>query len=369
MVLFAIGRILSGLGGISASICLGVILVESTTPSFTNIIQNVTSPIWTVLSLTVPLLAYLIRNHFTLELALSGPGILGIIPVLCMKESTRWLIAKGRLEEAKENIHYIAKLNGKVAPDQVEISIEPKKEEEKRNETVIDLFKNKTLALRSFKCFFQWFVVTGTFYGLAFGAVEVAGSPYLNTIISNLIGSPDFLISIYLFDRLGRKWSLAVTQTMSGFCCLATGMLMVYGQVPQLQIFTVSIGKAFAGMAFSLVYLYCAEMYPTGLRGTITGVCSMVGRIGGIYALCLDGLRQYWEPLPFILIGGQAVLAGIMALTFPETTGCKLPETIEDALNDVGNNPKFRPWCSWDIKEDQQQDVEMDNNNTKKEKY
>ena len=95
----------------------------------------------------------------------------------------------------------------------------------------------------------------------------------------------------------------------------------------------------------------------------------MVGRIGGIYALCLDGLRQYWEPLPFILIGGQAVLAGIVALTFPETTGCKLPETIEDALNNVGKNPKFRPWCSWDNKEDQQQDMEMDNNNIKKEKY
>jgi len=58
-----------------------------------------------------------------------------------------------------------------------------------------------------------------------------------------------------------------------------------------------------------------------------------------------------------------------VALTFPETTGCKLPETIEDALNNVGKNPKFRPWCSWDNKQDQQQDVEMDNNNIKKEKY
>ena len=64
--------------------------------------------------LLVTLLAYCFREVFTLELVLYGPALLAIIPVLLMKESTRWLIAKGRLQEAKENIIYIAKMNGKV---------------------------------------------------------------------------------------------------------------------------------------------------------------------------------------------------------------------------------------------------------------
>ena len=64
--------------------------------------------------LLVTLLAYCFRDVFTLELVLYGPALLAIIPVLLMKESTRWLIAKGRLQEAKENIIYIAKMNGKV---------------------------------------------------------------------------------------------------------------------------------------------------------------------------------------------------------------------------------------------------------------
>ena len=64
--------------------------------------------------LLVTLLAYCFRDVFTLELVLYGPALLAIIPVLLMKESTRWLIAKGRLQEAKENILYIAKMNGKV---------------------------------------------------------------------------------------------------------------------------------------------------------------------------------------------------------------------------------------------------------------
>ena len=363
--IFAFGRILSGVGGISAGIVLSVMMMESTTPSFTNIIQNVTSPVWTVLSLTVPFMAYLIRNHFTLEMALSAPGILGIIPALCMTESTRWLISKGRLEEAKENIRYIAKINGKVHPDEVEIVVEPKKEEGPKPK-LTELFKHRILVTRTLSSFFQWFVVTGTFYGLAFGAVKVAGSPYLNTVIVNFIGAPDFLISIYLFDRLGRKWSLALTQTLSGICCLATGFLVAYGEIPQLQVIFVSLGKACASMAFTIVYIYCTEMYPTALRGSVTGLCSTLGRVGGIYALSIDGLRQYWEPLPFMLLGGQAVIAGILALTFPETTGCKLPETIDDALTNVGKEPKFRPWCAWDNKSDEEEEHEMNHNTIKK---
>ena len=67
-------------------------------------------------------------------------------------------------------------------------------------------------------------------------------------------------------------------------------------------------------------------------------------QIGGIYGLCIDGLRMYWEPLPFVLIGGQAMLASILVLNFPETTGCKLPETTDEALNKVGKDYELKPW-------------------------
>jgi len=38
-----------------------------------------------------------------------------------------------------------------------------------------------------------------------------------------------------------------------------------------------------------------------------------------------------------IIMGSVATLAGFLAFLFPETTGEKLPETIEDALN-LGKN-------------------------------
>ena len=352
VVLFAIGRILNGIGAVSMVVVLAVLMYENTTPEYTSLIENGMNPLWNINYMFLPLIAYFFRDYFSLEIALSAPMVLGLIPVFFMGESARWLISKGRLEEAKETIRYIAKVNGKVRPEEVEIVLEPRKEEGPKPQ-LKELFKHKVLILRSLNSSFQWWVVTGTFYGLTFGAVKVAGSPYLNGVIVSCFGLPDFLISCYLVDRLGRKWSLALSQGLSGICCLALGFLVDQGGIPQLQVMFVAVGKSLATMAFALVYIMASEMYPTAFRGTMSGLFSMMGRFGGVYALCLDGLRRYWEPLPFILLGGQAVVAGFLALTFPETTGCKLPETIDDALTSVGKDPKFRPWCDWDNKQDE----------------
>ena len=44
------------------------------------------------------------------------------------------------------------------------------------------------------------------------------------------------------------------------------------------------IGKFGASASFSIVYLYTAELYPTQIRSTAVGMCSMMARIGGVAA-------------------------------------------------------------------------------------
>ncbi|XP_074033252.1 organic cation transporter protein-like isoform X2 [Leptinotarsa decemlineata] len=41
----------------------------------------------------------------------------------------------------------------------------------------------------------------------------------------------------------------------------------------------------------------------------------------------------FYNPLPMIVFGGLAILAGILAMNLPETRGIKLPETVEEAIN------------------------------------
>lgn len=44
------------------------------------------------------------------------------------------------------------------------------------------------------------------------------------------------------------------------------------------------MGKFAVTMAFSIVYAYTAELYPTVLRNTAVGACSMASRFGSIIA-------------------------------------------------------------------------------------
>ena len=44
------------------------------------------------------------------------------------------------------------------------------------------------------------------------------------------------------------------------------------------------IGKFGASAAFGTVCLYTAELYPTQIRSTAIGMCSMMARIGGFVA-------------------------------------------------------------------------------------
>ena len=61
-----------------------------------------------------------------------------------------------------------------------------------------------------------------------------------------------------------------------------------------LRITLAMIGKFGAAASFAAVYLYTAELYPTQIRSTAVGMCSMMARIGGFAApqVCVLSLHQ-----------------------------------------------------------------------------
>merc|ERR1711981_942836 len=104
------------------------------------------------------------------------------------------------------------------------------------------------------------------------------------------------------------------------------------------------LGKFMASANFAIIYVYTAELYPTIIRNTAIGSCSSIARIGAILALVLRLLSSYYKPAPMLIMGIAALVAGVMALNFPETVGNKLPETMEEAIN-IGKNNKSRGIC------------------------
>lgn len=88
------------------------------------------------------------------------------------------------------------------------------------------------------------------------------------------------------------------------------------------------LGKFAVTTAFAIVYAYTAEVYPTVLRNTALGTCSMASRVGSIIAPYFIYLRSYSVSLPYILMGSLTALVGLLSLLLPETQGMPLPDTI-----------------------------------------
>jgi OCT family organic cation transporter-like MFS transporter 4/5 len=91
------------------------------------------------------------------------------------------------------------------------------------------------------------------------------------------------------------------------------------------------IGKLGVTSAFGVVYVHTAEMLPTIVRSGGVGSASTMARFGALLAPFVPMLSIYAKPLPMLLFGGVAVLAGVLALKLPETLGNKLPETVDEA--------------------------------------
>ena len=71
-------------------------------------------------------------------------------------------------------------------------------------------------------------------------------------------------------------------------------------------------------------------VHPSFNRAAGIGMSSMSARIGGIIAPLILIFGDYWQPLPLIVFGSVAVIAGLLVLFLPETKGRTLPETIEE---------------------------------------
>ena len=111
-VLFAILRITCGMGGMGCIAVTFVIAAEATLPEhkvFTTLITAMAFPIG---ELILALEAYYIRTWINLHLVAYAPMLILLGLYFIMPESTRWLIAKGRITEAKKNIQKRAVMNG-----------------------------------------------------------------------------------------------------------------------------------------------------------------------------------------------------------------------------------------------------------------
>ena len=244
----------------------------------------------------------------------------------------RWLIAKGKYIKAQKVIREAALKNGVMLTEDVFTSDDDSEEvEEIIQYRFIDIFHKSVLKI-SLAMFVCWPVATLLFYGLTFSAdkINLTDNTNLSFIIMCLMEIPSVIVLILLMVVWGRKPLFVFSLLIPGVSCVAAAWL------EKGVIFTifVLIGKFCASGAFSIAYIFTAELFPISIRTTMIGACSTMASIGGILApwvaVYLPDQGSFSEQIPLYIFGASSVFGGLMALLLPETLGVPLPNTFHD---------------------------------------
>lgn len=248
--------------------------------------------------------AYFIRDWRQLQVALTLPGLIFMLYWWYIPESIRWLLSKNRKEEAIAIIEKAAKENGVTVPQEVlDNLIDPAQEKQQETETpsVMDIFRYPNLRKKALLIFFNWFVNSGTYYGLSWGTGSLGGNYLISFAISGAVEIPAYTFLILFLNKYGRKTILCGCMLMAGTVLLATAF------VPESQnwllITLTMFGKLAITASYGAIYVFSAEQFPTVIRNVGMGAASTVARFGGILAPYFILLSDYWKPLPMIIFG------------------------------------------------------------------
>ncbi|NXM40248.1 S22A5 protein, partial [Gymnorhina tibicen] len=280
----------------------------------------------------LPLFAFFIRDWRMLLLALTLPGLLCIPLWWVIPESPRWLISQGRFQEAEDIIRKAAKTNGITAPD---VILDPRElqdvnSQKQQTYTILDLMKTRNILTITIMSVLIWMIISVGYFGLSLDTPNLHGNVYVNCFLSAVIEVPAYIISWLLLRNLPRRYSMAAALFLGG--CVLLFIQLVPSHIRALSILLVMLGKFGITSAFSMVYVYTAELYPTVVRNMGVGASSMASRLGSILSPYFVYLGAYDRFLPYILMGSLTVLSGILTLFLPESYGMPLPDTIDQML-------------------------------------
>ncbi|NXG51450.1 S22AD protein, partial [Psilopogon haemacephalus] len=271
-------------------------------------------------------LSYGIRNWRLLQIAGSVPIFAFFFYFQMLPESARWLVTKGRIEEAKKVLQKAASCNKCTIPAELLEQLKPVKQT--KSGSVLDLFRKKHLRKVTLIMSCAWFVNSLVYYGLSLNVTNFGLDIYLTQLAFGAVEIPARVGCIFMLQWFGRKKNQAVLLLLSGLVCLV--ITVIPEEQPVATTVLAIIGKFTASASFSTAYVYSAELFPTVVRQTGVGLCSMAGRVSGVLAPLIYLLDRYHRAIPMAIFGSAPVAGGLLCFLLPETGGTDLADETGD---------------------------------------
>ncbi|XP_022805229.1 solute carrier family 22 member 15-like [Stylophora pistillata] len=265
--------------------------------------------------------AYAIRDWRLLTIITGTPGSLLVVGWLFTPESIRWLLKKGRVTEARDILSKVARVNGKSMPG--EALHLPNDEKIERLGDFRDLFMSVGMVHRTLASWLMWFAVSFIYWATAFSAPFIGGNIYINVVIAAVAGLLAAPLSAALAVKFRRKQIIVVSFILSAVGAIGALLLSDKddnkGYLIGKIFMSMAVARLAVAIAFTLIYIFTAEMFPTTLRNVAMGTSTAAARVSALLSALAPLLLTVHRFLPFGIMAGLAVAAAVVCLTLPET--------------------------------------------------
>ncbi|CAF4956220.1 unnamed protein product [Pieris macdunnoughi] len=332
LIIFEFLETATGAATYSTAFVFGMELVRPDGRVFGNTLMNFA---FILGSMSLSLLAWVLQNWRLMLRIVYAPAFLVLSYLFILNESPRWLLSKGRCEEALSILKKAENMNKVTIPEHLLASLKAtaKYDESSINEmkfgTVFTkVVKSRTMLLRLVLCCYLWITCSFAYYGLSINSVSLAGNKYLNYTFVAFIEIPANVFCYVVLTKYGRKRVLVTMYALGGIFCIG---LTLIARDSLWSLFIYLAGKFAITVAYSTVYVTASEIFPTNARQSLLAICSTTGRAGATMAPLSPLLALYNDNLPTIIFGSLALLASLLSLTIPETDHVTLPDSVKEA--------------------------------------
>ncbi|XP_047474618.1 solute carrier family 22 member 6-like isoform X2 [Penaeus chinensis] len=296
-------------------------------------------------------IAYLIRTWQFLFLASASP-VLILLPIsFLMDESPRWLLQKGRVDEARVVLQRAVQLNNAEKASSLHATIEKLIEvtatdkistrdgEQKTSSVVAALLETWAYIRTPAMCkiiiatAILWFLHNNLYLGVALNANNFSSDdPFLYVALTGVMDGSAILATTPLTAKLGRRVLVWAGFAVGGVFFLAE--LLVPEDFSWVKWIFVMGGFFLIAGSLQVNYMYAPELFPTESRARGFAFVQLAGNVGSACApLVTDVVSQYAWWAAGVTFGCAGIVGSFLLPLLPETRNQPLPETLEDVQN------------------------------------
>ena len=306
---FALGRFITGLG-IGADIAIVNTYISETAPKSKRVGYGsfvfFFSAVGTIVAIWLGLYLTTAAAPFPngLPFAIGGPGafggvigwrlmyavgaalgFIGVFLRLELPESPRWLISKGRLDEAEKIVDgMLARVKKKTGKDvtiipEVDVTVIPKAS------PYHEIFSNAKYRNRAIQFMVLWFIGYMAVYILAAGFTGLLGSIGYTASRAGVvvaIGSVGFIPATMIPTFYGNIFKRKTWLPIGAIITLVGGLVITFSGT---DTYLSAFGAILAFMGFNIwvpvTYIWSTEIFPARARSTGFALVDGIGHIGG----------------------------------------------------------------------------------------